>query len=133
MKIGTSLGKCVKSILDGTVREQDVLLIVANTRCPDLASLDVVIEAYHAGYAGASADYDMSDHSLEDAKAVAHRLMTAGKIHQPRVVNDSIGSFSGRAHNLRDTWYDIVPSNTNSTPAVVLAYEQYQMLAALTK
>lgn len=134
MKIGTSLGKCVKSILDGTVKEQDVLFIVTNTRCPDLATLSAVIAEYHGSYDYKhSADYDMSAYMLEDAQAIATRLFTAGKIHQPRVVAQNIGVIIGRAHHLHDTWFDIVPTNTNSTPAVVEAYNHYQMLSALTK
>jgi len=44
MKIGTSLGKCVRSILAGEVKEEDVLFIVSNTKCPNIESLMEVID-----------------------------------------------------------------------------------------
>ena len=44
MKIGTSLGKCVKSLLDGDVSYDDVLFIVTNTRGPNEEKLKEIIE-----------------------------------------------------------------------------------------
>ena len=89
MKIGTSLGKCVRSILAGEVKEEDVLFIVTNTNCPTIETLMGVIEDYYYTYQGAAgrvADYDMSKYSLADACAVPQRLFESAKIHQPRVV-----------------------------------------------
>lgn len=131
MKIGTSLGKCVKSILAGEVREEDVLFIVSNTMCPTLETLMFVIEQYYYEYQGSrgrGAAYDMSAYSLEDAQAVAQRLMESGKLHQPRCVGATI---IGNAHSLQDTWYDIMPSPVTDNESVREAWNHYTMIKNL--
>jgi len=130
MKIGTSLGKCVKSILAGEVKEEDVLFIVSNTRCPDLESLMGVIEEYYYDNAGSRSrpEYDMSAYSLDDAQSVARYLLQSGKLHQPRCVGSTI---IGNAHHLRDTWYDIAPSPVTDNESVREAWNHYTMIRQL--
>jgi hypothetical protein len=131
MKIGTSLGKCVKSILAGEVKEEDVLFIVTNTNCPTLETLMEVIEQYyyeHQGARGRGAAYDMSAYTLADAGAVAHRLFDYGKLHQPRAVGKGI---YGNAHGLQDTWYDVVPSPVLDNESVQEAWNHYTMIKNL--
>jgi hypothetical protein len=131
MKIGTSLGKCVKSILAGEVKEEDVLFIVANTMCPDLERLADVIDEYYHGYSGSrgrGAAYDMSAYSLENAQALAQRLFEDGKLHQPRVVGSQV---FGNAHSLQDTWYDIMPSPVTDNESVREAWNHYTMIKQL--
>jgi hypothetical protein len=132
MKIGTSLGKCVRSILDGEVAEEDVLFIVSNTMAPDLDRLMDVIEEYYYSYQGSGgrgAAYDMSGHELDDAKAIATRLMESGKLHQPRCTGKSV---FGNAHALSDTWYDIVPS-LGSSESAKNAWAEYVMMSKLSQ
>jgi len=132
MKIGTSLGKCVRSILAGEVKEEDVLFIVSNTRCPDLERLADVIEEYYYAYQGTHMPrekaYDMSAYSLEDAQLVAQRLFESGKLHQPRVVGVQV---HGNAHSLKDTWYDIAPSPVTDNESVREAWNHYKMIKSL--
>jgi hypothetical protein len=132
MKIGTSLGKCVKSILAGEVKEEDVLFIVSNTKCPTIETLMEVIEQYYYEYQGArnarERAYDMSDYSLAEACAVAQRLFDYGKLHQPRVVAPKLW---GNAHGLKDTWYDIVPSPVSDNESVREAWNHYTMIKNL--
>lgn len=131
MFIGTSLGKCLKSILDGDVKEERVLFIVSNTDCPDLPRLmDVVDDYYHMyqGETGIRATYDLSSHRLEDAKELATRLMADGKLHQPRAVG---ATHWGNAHSLKDTWYEIVPTPSTHDHNVLDAWSRYQLLAGL--
>ena len=130
MKIGTSLGKCVKSILAGEVKEEDVLFIVTNTNCPTIETLMGVIEDYYyqavrvpKGHA-----YDMSDYTLADACIVARRLFESGKLHQPRAVGSGM---YGNAHSLQDTWYDIVPSPVSDNESVQEAWNHYTMIRSL--
>lgn len=134
MKIGTSLGKCVRSILAGEVKEDDVLFIVSNTMCPDLERLADVINEYYYSYQGSrgrGAAYDMSAYSLEDAQAVAQRLMESGKLHQPRTVATGLYGSSSNAHSLQDTWYDIVPSPVSESESVQAAWNHYTMIKQL--
>lgn len=130
MKIGTSLGKCVRSILAGEVKEKDVLFIVSNTMCPDLVRLADVIDDYYHSYAGSRSrpEYDMSAYSLEAAQSVAQRLFEDGKLHQPRVTGTQV---FGNAHSLKDTWYDIVPSPTSDNESVQEAWNHYTMIKQL--
>lgn len=134
MKIGTSLGKCVKDLLDGHVRYDDVLFIVTNTMCPDLESLQSVIEQYYyenQGATGRGAAYDLSAHSLESAIKLAQRLMESGKLHQPRCVATGLYGRSSNAHSLRDTWYDIMPSPVTDNESVREAWNHYTMIKNL--
>lgn len=129
--IGTSLGKCLKDLLDGKVQEDEVLVIVSNTMCPDLTRLLDVVEVYYYERTYIP-EYDMSAHTLEDAKAVAQRLFESGKLHQPRVVkNESWGN----AHGLKDTWHDIIPSaglgNLADNDNVRDAFDRYRALSIL--
>ena len=132
MKIGTSLGKCVKSILAGEVKEEDVLFIVSNTNCPTIETLMGVIEDYYYTYQSArnarERDYDMSDYTLAEACAIAQRLFESGKLHQPRAVGTGIW---GNAHHLKDTWYDVVPSPTSDNVSVQEAWNHYTMIKKL--
>ncbi len=132
MKIGTSLGKCVRSILAGEVAEKDVLFIVSNTMAPDLDRLMDVIEEYYYSYQGSygrGAAYDMSEYELDDAKAIATRLMESGKLHQPRCTGKSV---FGNAHSLTDTWYDIMPS-AGSSESAKNAWAEYVMMSRLSQ
>lgn len=132
MKIGTSLGKCVRSILAGEVAESDVLFIVSNTMCPNLGRLMTVIDEYYYTYqsaVGRGAAYDMSDYELADAQAVAARLMESGKLHQPRCVGKSV---FGNAHSLTDTWYDIMPT-AGSSESAKNAWAEYVMMSQLSQ
>ena len=130
MKIGTSLGKCVKSILAGEVKEEDVLFIVTNTNCPTLETLMNVIEEYYYDNAGSRgrSEYDMSEYSLAEACAIAQHLFESGKLHQPRAVGTGIW---GNAHGLKDTWYDIMPSPVSDNESVQEAWNHYTMIRNL--
>jgi hypothetical protein len=128
MLIGTSLGKCLKDILDGTVKEDDVLVIVSNTMCPDLPRLMAVVDEYY--YNRPRADYDLTAHTIEDAQALAQRLFESGKLHQPRCFKED---WQRRGHSHKDTWHEIVPSPSTYNQSVIDAYGQYRMLAELAK
>lgn len=142
MYIGTSLGGCLTSLMANEVSEDEVMFIVTRTFCPDYQSFMQVVEQYHAEgnpYARNPAQYGLGDHDFTAVKNLATRLYFSGRIHQPRVFDDE-----GRRTGHRSTynhpaklgyglWMQVVPTNDNSTPAVVEAYEKYKMLDALTK
>lgn len=130
MKIGTSLGKCVKSLLDGEVKYEDVMFVVSNTMCPDLAQLQDVIEQYYYEFQGdvRQGEYDMTAHSLEAAQAIAQQLLEDGKLHQPRCVSTQVW---GNAHMLKDTWYDLMPSKHTDSESVQQAWDHYVMIKQL--
>ncbi len=128
MKIGTSLGKCVKSLLDGDVAYDDVLFIVSNTRGPDEEKLKEIIGEYYYGYATANPAYDLSKYTLEQAEEVTLHLFRDGKLFQPRLHIKGWGN----AHGLKDTWYDIVPS-IGTSEAAKNAWDAYVMMSKLSQ
>ena len=130
--IGTSLGKCLKDLLDGTVMEDDVFVIVTNTMCPTLDRLMDVVDQYYYERSYVPA-YNLTAHTIEDAQSLAQRLFESGKLHQPRCL--MAGGQWGNAHSLKDTWYDIIPSAVAGDLAdnanIQEAFDRYRALAVL--
>ena len=142
MYIGTSLGGCLLSLIAGEVSEDEVMFIITRTFCPDYDAFMQVVQQYHAeGNPNARnpALYGLGDYDLTKVTELATRLYFSGRIHQPRVF-DNAGRTAGHyypynhpaklGHGL---WMQVVPTNDNSTPAVVEAWEKYKMLDNLTK
>jgi hypothetical protein len=142
MYIGTSLGGCLLSLMANEVSENQVMFIVTRTLCPDYSTFIQVVEQYYAEgnpYARNPAQYGLSDYDLTGVKALATRLYFSGRIHQPRVFDDQ-GRREGHSYIYdhsaklgKGLWMQVVPTNDNSTPAVVEAWEKYKMLDNLTK
>jgi len=138
MYIGTSLGGCLQSLLAGEVSEDEVMFIVTRTDCPDYEKFVNVVKMYHAfGNPGArnSDRYEIGDYDLEEVLKLAERLWFHGKIHQPRTFTGG-GGVVGYQHPFKlgeGLWCQVVPTNTNTNPVVVDAYEKYKMLDSLTK
>ena len=135
MYVGTSLGRCLRSILTGEVSEDDVLLIITRTMSPNLEEFMVVVKQYYdeGNYSSYQPkDYNLSVKPWEEVEALAKRLYTTGRIHQPRNFA-SLGSQFIHPELSNDTWVEVSPKNRNSTPSVVEAYEKYKVLDALTK
>jgi hypothetical protein len=135
MHIGTSLGRCLRSILLGEVSEDDVLLIITRTMTSDLEQFISVVKQYYdeGNYTSRNpSDYNLSIKPWEEVEALATRMYTGGKIHQPRNFV-SLGNQFIHPDLHSDIWVDVSPKNRNSSPAVVEAYEKYKMLDALTK
>ena len=142
MYIGTSLGGCLLSLMANEVSEDQVMFIVTRTLCPDYSTFIQVVEQYYAEgnpYARNPAQYGLGDYDLTNVKDLATRLYYSGKIHQPRVFDDA-GRRDGHSYLYnhpaklgQGLWMQVVPTNDNSTPAVVEAWEKYKMLDNLTK
>jgi hypothetical protein len=135
MYIGTSLGRCLRSVLLGEVSEDEVLLIITRTMTTNLTEFIVVVKQYYDEGNNTSrnpSSYDLSVKPWEEVEAIANRLYISGKIHQPRNFV-SLGNQFIHPGLSNDVWIDVSPKNRNSTPAVVEAYEKYKMLDALTK
>jgi hypothetical protein len=143
MYIGTSLGGCLLSLMADEVSEDDVMFIVTRTFCPTFEEFIDVVKEYHSHgnpHARNPARYSLGDYPLDDLIVLASKLYYSGRIHQPRVFDDE-GQKSGHSyyeykHPARlgnGLWMQVVPTNDNSTPAVVEAYEKYKMLDLLTK
>ena len=142
MYIGTSLGGCLKSLMANEVSEDEVMFIITRTLCPDYITFMQVVEQYYAEgnpYPRCSRLSELSDYDLTEVKALATRLYYSGRIHQPRVF-DNAGRKEGHHYQYNHParlghglWMQVVPTNDNSTPIVVEAYEKYKVLDTLTK
>jgi hypothetical protein len=131
MLIGTSFGRCMNSIIKGEVSEQDVLFIVTGTMCPDKKEFLAVAETYfNNGNRSVfrTEEYVVQGITREEYMSLASHLYDAGKIHQPRnfAYGNGLGSY-------QEPWLQVVPTNENTTPAVLDAWEKYKMLDNLTK
>jgi hypothetical protein len=142
MYIGTSLGGCLNSLMAGEVSEADVMFIVTRTMCPNYETFMQVVEQYYVeGTPVTRSTYSMElgSYDLTKVKELATRLYFSGRIHQPRVFDNegrTAGHYYQYNHPARlghGLWMQVVPTNNNSTPVVVEAYEKYKVLDALTK
>ena len=142
MYIGTSLGGCLNSLMAGEVSEADVMFIVTRTMCPNYETFMQVVEQYYVeGTPVTRSTYSMElgSYDLIKVKELATRLYFSGRIHQPRVFDNegrTAGHYYQYNHPARlghGLWMQVVPTNNNSTPVVVEAYEKYKVLDALTK
>lgn len=120
MKIGFSLGRCVRDIVLGKVEFDDVLVIVTRTRIENSDSLrnvisDYLMEPTYLRGLDPNACYD-----------VAQRLWDAAKLHQPRLHGVQPGSV------LNDyVWMDAVPTSTETSDSVLDAWKAYRTMLAL--
>ena len=135
MYIGTSLGRCLRSILMDEVSEDEVLLLITRTQSKDYESFLTIVKQYYEDGNWSSLrpeDYDLAVKPWEEVEALASRLYKSGKIHQPRNFA-LLGSQFIHPDLSNDVWVEVSPKNRNTTPAVVQAYEQYKLLDSLTK
>lgn len=121
MKIGFSFGRCIRDIVNGTVKIDDVVVIIAKTRMTR-ADLDSVVSSYMW-----RADYL---YGLDQAKCleVAYELWDRGLLHQPR-------TFGAVGHMTPEQfiWLDLAPTVNNQSPWVTDAWEQYQVALRMSE
>ena len=142
MYIGTSLGGCLNSLMANEVSEDQVMFIVTRTLCPNHETFMQVVQQYYEDgtpLTRTTHSNALSDYDLTEVKALATRLYFSGRIHQPRVF-DNEGRKDGHHYQYNHParlghglWMQVVPTNDNSTPAVVDAWEKYKILDNLTK
>jgi len=136
--IGLSLGGCLRSLMANEVSEDDVMFIVTRTMAPTFDKYITVVDTYHKQgnpYSRNPDRYELNDYPLDEVTDLATRLWNSGRIHQPRIfVEEGFGGKYRHPAQYGDgLWMEVVPSNNNTTPAVVEAYEKYKMLDSLTK
>jgi hypothetical protein len=122
MKIGFSLGRCIRDIVNKKVDIDDVAYIIAATNIANTESLKIVIEEYcwRIGY--------LEGLDPEECQKVALCLWEARCILQPRreglpgprCAEDSI-------------WVDIFPTVLSETASVKNAWNDYQLVLKLTE
>jgi hypothetical protein len=121
MKIGFSLGRCVRDIVNGTVDIDDVIVIVSGTRFDTQEQLTAIIEEYmyRSGYL-----YGLDE---AECQGVASVLFREGKIHQPR----NFGTYRNMMPE-NAIWADIFPTGGHADPMVQEAWQTYRGMLGLT-
>jgi hypothetical protein len=120
MKIGFSLGRCVRDIVDGVVAINDVLVIVTRTFINEREQLRKVIDDYMW-----ERDY-LEGRDRDLCYEVAETLWDLGKFHQPRC-------YGARTTYVPENfvWMDVVPTAQDQDPSVREAWDAYRMLLVM--
>lgn len=120
MRIGFSFGRCVRDIVTGKVKLEDVLVIVTRTHIKDRSQLNAVIDQY----------MDIADYlgGLDPAEClhVAIELWDHGKLHQPR-------AYGARTAHIPEAyvWMDAIPTAQDMDPGIQEAWDAYRMLLVM--
>lgn len=117
MKIGFSLGRCVRDIVNGKVAVEDVAFIIAATAVRDKEQLTPVIEQYMYR--------DEYLYGLDETacQAVAEKLWNSNKILQPRL--------QGLHRHMQPenaVWIDMFPTELSNNDAVKKAWDGYRFM-----
>ena len=131
MLIGTSLGRCMVSILNDEVDRNNIGLIITRTKAAKYEHFLEVIDGYYSYGARVPAGYDFSGHTWEAVEDLADFLWHGGRIHQPRNFTDSTGYLLPEMKT--SLWMEVVPTLDSTNSSVVQAYEHYQLLRTLAK
>jgi hypothetical protein len=118
MKIGFSLGRCVRDIVNGSVSIDDVAFIIAATNIHSEEQLKNVIEDYM--YRDDDYLYGLDEATCQ---SVALDLWSTNKILQPR----RQGMHRHRQPE-NSIWVDMFPTTPSTSESVKTAWEQYRFM-----
>jgi hypothetical protein len=118
MKIGFSLGRCVRDIVNGSVSIDDVAFIIAATNIHSEEQLKNVIEDYM--FRGDDYLYGLDEDACQ---SVALNLWSTNKILQPR----RQGMHRHRQPE-NSIWVDMFPTTPSTSESVKTAWEQYRFM-----
>ena len=134
MKVGLSLSRCVRDIVEARVLYEDVLCIIARTDFDphNDKHWNAIWNGYRYGGMSNPEWADAEPNSTdEEASAtyrnVAKQLYDGGKLHQPR-------QFGAHPARMPYYWLEcIVPEDElSSNPTALKVWEKYKVLAGLT-
>ena len=117
MKIGFSLGRCVRDIVEGAVSIDDVAFIITATSIHTREQLDNVIQVYcgEPNYL-LNLDYD-------ECLSVAQNLWDTNRLLQPRRQG-----MHRHAQPENSVWVDMFPTALSDKEPVKKAWEQYRFM-----
>ena len=123
MKIGFSFGRCLRDIVKGTVKLEDVMCVIARTHMITEEHVKNVIKEYTY-----RRDYLMGLDPAE-CERIGLELWKSGKVFEPRANGISASSVP------RDyIWMDLYPTEADVTSdGVKEAWEAYRLMIALTE
>lgn len=123
MKIGLSLSRCVRDIVEGHVAAEDVLVLI--TRTDFDPTVDSEWQSIWRGYNYFNPEW--AGLVEDDVKSVIINLWNDGKIHQPR-------KFGASPRRRPEYWLEAVllDSELESCPAAKEAWDKFQVIAGLS-
>jgi len=131
MKVGLSLSRCVRDIVECRVDYDDVLVIIARTDFDPHNDnhWSGIFEGYRYGGLSnpewAGAEPHMDDSEVSDVyRKVCVRLYDGGKIHQPR-------QFTAHPPRMPYYWLDCVVTPEEHNPAQQKAWDNYKLITDL--
>lgn len=121
MKVGFSLGRCIRDIVTDIVSYDDVAFIITGTALRDQAAIKDCVEQYMW-----RPDY-LEGLDQEQCLEVGIRLFDEGKLFQPRLQGI-------RAFRIPEgaIWADLFPTNVSDSDAVKKAWEAYRFMLHMT-
>ena len=134
MKIGLSLSRCVRDIVNGQVDINDILVIISRTDFDprDDEHWTDIWKGYGGGQTLGSpwSQPEWNEFGAEDesrVREVCVQLWETGRLHQPR-------QFGAHLNRRREIWLEaILPdSELERNPAARAAWEQFQIVSQLT-
>jgi hypothetical protein len=117
MKIGFSLGRCVRDIVNGDVAIDDVAFIIAATRIASVEQLPSVIEQYMY-----RRDY-LEGLDEQKCNQVALELWNTNRFLQPR--REGIDRHMQPASSV---WVDMFPTELSNNASVKKAWDAYRFM-----
>ena len=126
MKVGLSLSRCMRDILEERVDIYDVLVIVARTDV-DPYNDDHWRNIWEGYLYGGVSNAEWT--GLEDYEAAMRDILISlyetGKLHQPR-------QFGAHPRRMPYYWLDCVVPQDEMTPAQQKAWDNYQLITGLS-
>jgi len=133
MKIGLSLSRCLRDIVEARVEFDDVLVIIARTDFDphNDAHWKNIWDGYRYGGLSnpewADAEPNLSEEDACDAyRNVAIQLYDHGKIHQPR-------QFGNHPPRLPYYWLECFVPQDEMSPAQQKAWDNYKLITGLSQ
>jgi hypothetical protein len=126
MKVGLSLSRCVRDIVEARVLYEDILCIIARTDFDPHNDnhWNQIWDGYN--YGGMSnPEWAGNTEGEEVYRNVVTQLYDGGKIHQPR-------QFGSHVPRLPYYWLDCVVPADEMNPSQQKAWDQYQTMCGLS-
>ena len=131
MKIGLSLSRCMRDIVEARVDYDDVLVIIARTDFDphDDAHWEAIWDGYRYGgmsnpeWAGAEPTLS-EDEASAVYRNVAKTLYDGGKLHQPR-------QFGSHPPRMPYYWLECIVPQDEMNPAQQKAWDNYKLITDL--
>lgn len=121
MKVGFSLGRCIRDIVNGDINYDDVAFIITGTALRDEDAIRWCIDEYML-----RRDY-LWGLDKESCEKVALQLYSDGKLFQPRLQNI-------RAFHIPEqgVWADLFPTVLAENEAAKKAWDSYRFFVHMT-